>query len=105
MLLVSLFQLIMGPMFSGKSTELIRRLKRYQIARYECLIVRYSKDNRYDDKGIATHDKQSLLAVSATTCQQLRAKAEDYDVIGIDEGQFVSLALKLVSTHRSMHLR
>ena len=53
-------QLIMGPMFSGKTTELIRRLKRYQIARYECLIVKYADDVRYDDKGIATHDKQVL---------------------------------------------
>ena len=53
-------QLIMGPMFSGKSTELIRRLKRYQIARYECLIVKYADDVRYDDQGIATHDKQVL---------------------------------------------
>ena len=50
----------MGPMFSGKTTELIRRLKRYQIARYECLIVKYADDVRYDDKGIATHDKQVL---------------------------------------------
>ena len=37
----------MGPMFSGKSTELIRRLRRYQIALHHCLIVRYAKDDRY----------------------------------------------------------
>ena len=85
----------MGPMFSGKSTELIRRLKRYQIARYECLIVRYSKDNRYSDKGIATHDKQSLKAISANLCQQLTDKVDYYDVIGIDEGQFVRGKIKM----------
>ena len=89
----------MGPMFSGKSTELIRRLKRYQIARYECLIVRYAKDNRYDDSGIATHDRQSLKAVSASQCAQLREKAENYDVIGIDEGQFVSISKDIYTNY------
>jgi len=81
-------QLILGPMFSGKSTELIRRLKRYQVAQYSCLIVKYAKDTRYDDTGIATHDRQTLKAVSATVLAQLTDKAANYDVIGIDEGQF-----------------
>ena len=79
-------------MFSGKSTELIRRLKRYQIARYECLIIKYSKDTRYDEKNIATHDRQTLKAsmCAADKLSDLRKKAMEYDVIGIDEGQFVS---------------
>ncbi|XP_059088925.1 thymidine kinase, cytosolic-like [Tigriopus californicus] len=81
-------QVIFGPMFSGKSTELIRRLKRYQIARYECLIVKYAKDVRYDSESIATHDRQTLKAVSATCLSDLRNQARKYDVIGIDEGQF-----------------
>jgi len=57
-------QVIFGPMFSGKTTELIRRLKRYQIANHKCLIVKYAKDDRYDQHGIATHDKQTLPATS-----------------------------------------
>jgi len=81
-------QLIFGPMFSGKSTELIRRLKRYQVAQYNVLIVKYAKDTRYDNTGIATHDKQTLPAVSATRLETLTDTADDYDVIGIDEGQF-----------------
>lgn len=91
----TLTQVIFGPMFSGKSTELIRRLKRYQIARYECLIVKYAKDVRYDSESIATHDRQTLKAVSATILNDLRDKAQDYDVIGIDEGQFVRPSSKL----------
>ena len=75
-------------MFSGKSTELIRRLKRYQIARYECLIVKYAHDTRYDSASIATHDKQTLKAVQETQLEKLTSKAAAYDVIGIDEGQF-----------------
>jgi len=81
-------QLIFGCMFSGKSTELMRRLKRYQVAQYEVLIVKYAKDVRYDEVGIATHCGQTLPAVSATLLGELKEKAEDYDVIGIDEGQF-----------------
>jgi len=81
-------QLILGPMFSGKSTELIRRLKRYQVAKYDVLIVKYAKDVRYDELGIATHDRQTLPAVAATKLTDLTEKAKDFDVIGIDEGQF-----------------
>ncbi|KAK7072749.1 Thymidine kinase, cytosolic [Halocaridina rubra] len=81
-------QIIFGPMFSGKTTELMRRLKRYQIAKHNCLIIKYAKDVRYDNDGIATHDKQTLPAVSTTVLQDLKEKAEAYSVIGIDEGQF-----------------
>jgi len=81
-------QLILGPMFSGKSTELIRRLKRYEIARYYCLIVKYAKDVRYDHESIATHDQQTLKAISTDKLKDLKVNLEDYDVIGIDEGQF-----------------
>jgi len=81
-------QLIFGPMFSGKSTELIRRLKRYRVAQYEVLIVKYDKDNRYSDEGIATHCGQSLPAIATSSLASLSQKAEQYDVIGIDEGQF-----------------
>jgi len=81
--------LILGPMFSGKSTELIRRLKRYKVAKYEVLIIKYAKDVRYDELSIATHDKQTLMASeAATSLTDLTNKADDYDVIGIDEGQF-----------------
>ena len=81
-------QLILGPMFSGKSTELIRRLKRFQVAKYDVLILKYAKDVRYDEYGIATHDRQTLPAVAATSLTELTETAKTYDVIGIDEGQF-----------------
>ncbi|XP_068235427.1 thymidine kinase, cytosolic-like [Palaemon carinicauda] len=85
---VSEHQIIFGPMFSGKTTELMRRLKRYQIAKHNCLIIKYAKDIRYDSDGIATHDKQILPAVATMVLKDLKAKAEEYSVIGIDEGQF-----------------
>jgi thymidine kinase len=77
-------------MFSGKTTELIRRLKRYQIAKYKCLIVKYANDDRYSESDIVSHDHQSLAAVSARQIADFKFKALEYDVVGIDEGQFVS---------------
>ncbi|XP_048757601.2 thymidine kinase, cytosolic-like isoform X2 [Ostrea edulis] len=81
-------QLIFGPMFSGKTTELMRRMKRYQIANYKCLVIKYSKDDRYDKEGISTHDRQTLPAIPADVLDEVKAEAENFEVIGIDEGQF-----------------
>lgn len=77
-------------MFSGKTTELIRRLKRYTFAQYRCLIVRYAKDNRYSEECIASHDGQTMSATSCTNLNDIIASVDRFDVIGIDEGQFVS---------------
>ncbi|KAL4241010.1 Thymidine kinase [Mactra antiquata] len=81
-------QVIFGPMFSGKTTELMRRMKRYQIANYKCIVIKYAKDTRYDEGGIATHDRQTLPAVAATELKELQRLSEEYEIIGIDEGQF-----------------
>ncbi|XP_069123864.1 thymidine kinase, cytosolic-like isoform X2 [Argopecten irradians] len=81
-------QLIIGPMFSGKTTELMRRLKRYQIANYKCLVIKYSKDDRYEKEGLATHDRQTLPAVAAERLSDMEVLGEGYNVIGVDEGQF-----------------
>ena len=51
-------EVIFGPMFSGKSSELIRRLRRYEHATKKCVVINYFKDNRYNqDSYMATHDK------------------------------------------------
>ncbi|KAJ8037266.1 Thymidine kinase, cytosolic [Holothuria leucospilota] len=81
-------QVIFGPMFSGKTTELVRRIKRYQIANYKCLLIKYAKDVRYDQTAVATHDRQTCNAVSATRLSDLIDDAASHEVIGIDEGQF-----------------
>lgn len=83
-------------MFSGKTTELIRRLKRYQIAKYKCLIIKYASDDRYSASDIVSHDRQSLAAVSARKITDFGFKVLEYDVIGIDEGQFVSSIFNLL---------
>ncbi|KAM4603658.1 thymidine kinase, cytosolic [Polymixia lowei] len=81
-------QVIFGPMFSGKSTELMRRVRRFQIAQYNCLVIKYAKDTRYSDKGMATHDKNIMEAIPANQLSHTYALALQACVIGIDEGQF-----------------
>ena len=49
-------QLILGPMFAGKTTELIRRLNRYKIAQKKVLFIKYKKDTRYSEDCMSTHD-------------------------------------------------
>ena len=51
-----MLELIIGPMFAGKSTELLRRVKRHSISGKSCLYVKYAADTRYDTSCIATHD-------------------------------------------------
>jgi thymidine kinase len=81
---------IMGPMFSGKSTILLTRYRRYQIAGKKCLLIKYAMDTRYgeSDEMLVTHDQ---ISYKATSCQKL-AEVHDfiqkYDVICIDEIQF-----------------
>merc|ERR1719312_2330252 len=81
-------QVIFGPMFSGKTTELLRRIKRYQIAKYKCAVIKYENDKRYDKDDVSTHDRQTYKAISAMNLNQVKNKLLDYEVIGVDEGQF-----------------
>ncbi|XP_049716813.1 thymidine kinase, cytosolic [Elephas maximus indicus] len=80
-------QVILGPMFSGKSTELMRRVRRFQIAQYKCLVIKYAKDTRYGS-GLSTHDRNTMEALPACLLRDVVQEALAVAVIGIDEGQF-----------------
>ena len=80
-------QVILGPMFSGKSTELMRRIRRYQVAKQECLVIKYAKDTRYSVENLSTHDQQSIPAIKATKLKNI-SSVYQFSVIGVDEGQF-----------------
>ena len=82
-------QVIMGPMFSGKTTELLRRVKRFSIATYKCCLVKYENDTRYDLESIATHDNELANAYPCTCLADIYDKLMEHQVIGIDEGQFL----------------
>jgi len=80
-------------MFAGKSTELLRRCRRYEKAHpqeQKPLIIKYCKDNRYDENLFSTHDGSKLNAVKCNRLDDIKAATQEYKVIAIDEGQFVS---------------
>jgi len=82
-------EVICGPMFSGKSEELIRRVTRYQIARVPIQTFKPLLDVRYSDAEVVSHSSLKVEATPVETAAQLLHTVEDVtQVIGIDEGQF-----------------
>jgi thymidine kinase len=82
-------EVICGCMFSGKTEELIRRLKRATYAKQRVQIFKHAWDKRYDELAIASHSGQKLPTVPASkTDEILRALEEGVEVVGVDEVQF-----------------
>ncbi|MCF8331383.1 MAG: thymidine kinase [Bacteroidales bacterium] len=79
---------IAGSMFSGKTEELIRRLKRAKIAGLPVQIFKPEIDNRYDDIQVVSHDENMIQSTPVHSSSQILLYAEDAKVIGIDEAQF-----------------
>jgi len=92
-------EVITGPMFSGKSEELIRRLKRAQIARRRVACFKPDVDLRYDRSAIASHSAQRLEGMTVPSVEGLKAALfeqegqQPIEVIGIDEAQFFDESL------------
>lgn len=89
--MVHQFILIYGPMFSGKSTELISRMRLYNFTGKKSVIIKYTRDARYADASkFTTHDDAHMSVASPilTTDKLMDIKCADYDVIGIEELQF-----------------
>lgn len=81
--------LVIGPMFSGKTTELITRVRRNLAASKKCLLVKYKGDNRYtEDPVLSTHDHIYMEAKAVSTLSEMSNTVWHYDIIAIDEGQF-----------------
>jgi thymidine kinase len=90
-------EVICGPMFSGKSEELIRRLRRAEIARQRLQIFKHAIDARYDSDSIVSHSRQSLPSVAVSQPQEILAGVEDRtELVAVDEAQFFSLDLVAV---------
>lgn len=75
-------------MFSGKTEELIRRLKRARIARQKVEIFKPQIDMRYDDQNIVSHDANSITSTPLPASANILLLSHDVDVVGIDEAQF-----------------
>lgn len=81
-------ELITGPMYSGKSTELIRRILHLKNIGMRCCVINHSNDTRVQGNFIQTHDGKKLPAFKTDDILLVRVK--DYDAVAIDEGQFFS---------------
>lgn len=86
-------EVICGSMFSGKTEELIRRLRRAIIARQKVEIFKPIVDTRYDVNRVVSHDETSIHSTPVQTSSQILLLANDFDVIGIDEAQFFDMEL------------
>ncbi len=87
-------ELIVGPMFSGKSEELIRRVNRSLIARQPIQVFKPALDDRYDAHAVATHNGRTVVATAVKDVTQLEQLLGDESrVVAIDEGQFFDAGL------------
>jgi thymidine kinase len=90
-------EVITGSMFSGKSEELIRRLRRAQIARQQVQIFKPAVDRRYSDDEIVSHSEMKIASEVVATARELASRVRtDTEVIGIDEGQFFDAELPAI---------
>ncbi|MEL6942243.1 MAG: thymidine kinase [Bacteroidota bacterium] len=86
-------EVICGSMFSGKTEELIRRLKRAKIAGQRVEVYKPKVDTRYDKQKVVSHDSNHILSTPISNSKQLLELPEDITVVGVDEAQFFDLEL------------
>ena len=90
-------EVVVGSMFSGKSEELIRRLRRAQIARQKVQIFKPALDNRYAETDIVSHSEMRIPSENVGSSRELLERVlPETEVVGIDEGQFFDLDLPMV---------
>jgi len=101
-------QLILGPMYSGKTTELFELKKQYTFSKMNCCVINFSEDKRYHDTLLSTHDKRMMDCNNTTCLNEFLTNdiISNYDVFLINEGQFFKdlkkHVLNLVETHKKM---
>lgn len=89
-------EVICGSMFSGKTEELIRRLKRAQIANMKVEIFKPAMDVRYDEQKIVSHDENAIHSTPIDHSQKILLLAQNVEVVGVDEAQFFDLEITSV---------
>jgi len=96
-------EVIVGCMFSGKTEELIRRLRRAEIAKQRVAIFKPKIDTRYSSDHIVSHSDAKLRSMVVSDAREIEQLAQDAQVIGIDEGQFFDLTLVDVTERLANH--
>lgn len=81
-------EVVCGSMFSGKTEELIRRMKRAKFARQRLIIFKPVIDTRYSAEDVVSHDRNAITSVPVKTAKEILDHANEVDVVGIDEAQF-----------------
>lgn len=81
-------EVICGSMFSGKTEELIRRLKRARIAKMKVEIFKPKLDKRYDETNVVSHDSNFIHSTPVESSSQILQLANEVEVVGVDEAQF-----------------
>ena len=82
-------EVVCGSMFSGKTEELIRRMKRAKFAKHKVEIFKPSLDTRYSDVDVVSHDQHSIPSTPIDSSSTIALLSSDIDVVGIDEAQFL----------------
>ena len=95
-------EVICGSMFSGKTEELIRRLKRVKIANLKAEIFKPAIDTRYDEVKIVSHDTNAIPSTPVDNSQKILLLANDVEVVGIDEAQFFDDQIAVVCEELAM---
>ena len=91
-------EVICGSMFSGKTEELIRRLRRAEFAKQDLILFKPSVDKRYSDKNVVSHRGTEFNAVLVTSSKEILNNVEDQKVVAIDEAQFFDQQLVEVAS-------
>ncbi len=86
-------EVVCGSMFSGKTEELIRRIRRAQIAKQKVILFKPVMDDRYASNHVVSHDQRKIEAVPVRKAKEILSLAAEYEVVGIDEGQFLGMEL------------
>jgi thymidine kinase len=86
-------EVVCGSMFSGKTEELIRRMKRAQFAKQKVEIFKPTIDVRYSEKDVVSHDNNVIQSTPVDSSQNILLLADDIDVVGIDEAQFFDMGI------------
>jgi len=94
---VGVIEVIAGSMFSGKTEELLRRLRRARIARQSVEIFKPRMDVRYSEEEIVSHDENAIRSTPVDNSANILLLAGDVDVVGIDEAQFFDKGLPEVA--------
>lgn len=94
-------QLIVGPMFAGKTSELFRLIDRYTVQLHKAVVIRHCDDTRYSNTNATTHDAQVRRSISTHMLADVLHLVSAFDIIGVDEGQFYPDLVLIV--HKWVH--